>query len=72
MNNDSNTIKQLKTRLKMSNTQLGEYLGVSAHLIRKIITCERSISPILARLIYTLGVVETLAPSVHESLIKKG
>lgn len=48
---------------------MADYLGVPIHTLRKWETGERGGSATLLRLLDVLGIVEALAPAIHESLI---
>ena len=58
-----------RSRLKLSPAQMADYLGVPIYTLRKWESGERQGSATLLRLLDILGMVEALAPALHDSLI---
>lgn len=69
-NEFSSTIKQLMIRLDLSEKDASVYLGVPIHTLRKWIKGERIPGSATRRLLYVLGVVEAVAPWLHDVLVR--
>ena len=65
----SNPFTQLMTRLNLDEPRAAQYLGVPVFTLRKWIKGERKPSAATLRLIEVLGLIEALAPAMHEALI---
>ena len=66
---------QIKTtidRLGLTDKQASEYLGVPVYTLRKWLSGEREPSAATHRLIEVLGMLEALAPELHQSLLHRG
>ena len=57
-------------RLGLTERQAANYLGVPVFTLRKWVTGERLPNAATHKLIEVLHMVETLAPSIHQLLIK--
>lgn len=64
-------IKSTIDRLKLTDNQAADYLGVPVHTLRKWLTGEREPSAATYRLIEVLGMLEALAPAIHQSLLPR-
>ena len=62
-------LADLRSRLDLSPAQMADYLGVPIHTLRKWESGERSGSATLLRLLDVLGMVEALAPALHDSFL---
>ena len=62
-------LADLRSRLDLSPAQMAEYLGVPTHTLRKWETGERNGSATLLRLLDVLGMVEAMAPALHNSFL---
>jgi DNA-binding transcriptional regulator YiaG len=65
-------IKSTIERLQLTDNQAADYLGVPVFTLRKWLTGEREPSAATYRLVEVLGMLEALAPALHESLLPKG
>lgn len=65
----SNQFTQLMDRLHLDEPRAAEYLGVPVFTLRKWVKGERKPSAATLRLIEVLGLIEALAPAMHEALI---
>lgn len=65
----SERITDLQTRYNMNDAQVADYLGVPVHTLRNWRTGKRVPAAVVYKLLDVLGIVETLAPAVHEHLI---
>ena len=65
----SERITALQTRYSMNDAQVAEYLGVPVHTLRNWRTGKRVPAAVVYKLLDVLGIVEALAPAVHEHLI---
>jgi DNA-binding transcriptional regulator YiaG len=65
-------IKATIDRLKLTDNQAANYLGVPVHTLRKWLTGERKPGAATHKLIEILGMLEALAPALHESLLPRG
>jgi len=59
----------LRARLNFDESQAAAYLGVPVPTFRKWISGERQPNASVFRLIEVLGIIETLAPAIHDSLL---
>ena len=62
-------LAQTRSRLDLSPAQMADYLGVPLYTLRKWESGERSGSATLLRLLDVLGMVEAMAPALHESFL---
>jgi DNA-binding transcriptional regulator YiaG len=62
-------IKTTIERLSLNEKQASEYFGVPVFTLRKWCTGEREPGAATHRLIEVLGMIEALAPSMHQSLL---
>ena len=65
----SQTLEAMATRLSLDDTGMAAYLGVPVHTYRKWISGARQPGAAVHRLIYIMGTMEALAPSLHESFV---
>jgi DNA-binding transcriptional regulator YiaG len=65
-------IKYTIERLGLSEKQASEYFGVPVPTLRKWCAGEREPGAATHRLIEILGMVEALAPAIHQSLLSGG
>jgi DNA-binding transcriptional regulator YiaG len=68
----SERIKATIERLELSEKQASDYFGVPVPTLRKWLTGERAPGAATHKLIEVLGMLEALAPAIHESLLPKG
>ena len=64
----SKRLTHTRTRLGMTLPEMAAYLGVPVHTLRKWETGERQSSAVLIKLLDVLGLIEALAPAIHDSL----
>jgi transcriptional regulator with XRE-family HTH domain len=64
-----NPFTDLITRLGLDEPRAAQYLGVPVYTLRKWIKNERTPSAAVLRLIEVLGVIEALAPAIHDALV---
>ena len=62
-------VRHTLERLHLDDTRGAEYLGVPVFTVRKWITGEREPGAAVARLLDVLGMVEALAPALHDSFM---
>lgn len=65
-------LRQTMDRLTMTDTQGADYLGVPVFTFRKWLAGERRPSAATVRLLDVLGIVETMAPTIHEFVKSSG
>jgi DNA-binding transcriptional regulator YiaG len=65
-------IKDTIDRLGLTDKQAAEYLGVPVFTLRKWLTGERAPGAATHRLVEVLGMLEALAPELHQSLLHRG
>jgi DNA-binding transcriptional regulator YiaG len=65
-------IKSTIERLQLTDNQAADYLGVPVFTLRKWLTGEREPGAATYRLVEVLGMLEALAPALHESLLPRG
>jgi DNA-binding transcriptional regulator YiaG len=68
----SERIKATIERLGLSEKQASDYFGVPVPTLRKWCNAEREPGAATHRLIEILGMIEALAPSIHQSLLPRG
>lgn len=59
----------LMTRLSLDEPRAAAYLGVPVYTLHKWVTGERTPNAAVLRLLDVLGMIEALAPALHQSLI---
>lgn len=59
----------LMTRLGFDEPRAAAYLGVPVYTLHKWVTGERSPNAAVLKLLDVLGMIEALAPALHDSLI---
>jgi DNA-binding transcriptional regulator YiaG len=64
-------IRALMARRNMSQMDMARYLGVPQGTIGNWLGGTRTPNASVARLVEVLGMIEVLAPSIHEHLLKK-
>lgn len=62
-------VAQTVERLGLSEAQAAQYFAVPVYTVRKWLTGEREPGAAVARLLYVLGVLEAMAPDIHETLL---
>jgi hypothetical protein len=62
-------VRETLERLNLDDTRGAAYLGVPVFTVRKWITGEREPGAAVARLLDVLGMVEALAPALHDSFM---
>ena len=65
-------IAALRERLKLTNAQAADYLGVSVHTYIKWQSGERTPPAVAVRLLDVMGSLETIAPAIHDYFLPKG
>ena len=65
----SNQFTDLIARLGLDEPRAAAYLGVPVYTLRKWIKGERAPSAATLRLLEVLGLLEALAPAIHEALV---
>jgi DNA-binding transcriptional regulator YiaG len=63
-------IKATIERLGLTDNQAADYFGVPVHTLRKWLNGERAPGAATHKLVEILGLIEALAPAIHESLMK--
>jgi DNA-binding transcriptional regulator YiaG len=62
-------VRHTLERLHLDDIRGAEYLGVPVFTVRKWTTGEREPGAAVARLLDVLGMVEAMAPALHESFL---
>jgi hypothetical protein len=62
-------VRHTLERLHLDDTRGAAYLGVPVYTVRKWTTGEREPGAAVARLLDVLGLVEAMAPALHESFL---
>lgn len=62
-------VRETISRLKLDEARAADYLGVPVFTVRKWINGEREPNAAVVRLFDVLGMVEALAPALHDSLM---
>lgn len=62
-------LAQTRSRLDLSPAEMADYLGVPIYTLRKWESGERGSSAAVMRLLDVLGMVEAMAPALHESFL---
>lgn len=65
-------IAALRERLRLTNTQAADYLGVPIHTYIKWQSGERTPPAVAIRLLDVMGSLETIAPSIHDYFLPRG
>lgn len=63
-------IRNTIERLGLTDNQAADYFGVPLHTLRKWLNGERAPGAATHKLVEILGLIEALAPAIHESLLK--
>lgn len=64
-------IQTLRHRLGLTYKEMGDYLGVSSHLIRKYENGTREMSRTVVKLLELLEKIEEMSPEEHAKMIGK-
>lgn len=67
--NPTNPFTDLMARLGLDEPRAAQYLGVPVYTLRKWTKGERKPSAATLRLLEVLGLLEALAPAIHEALV---
>ena len=67
----SEQMKQMLTRLNLTEEQGAEYLGVPVHTFKKWLTGQRKPSASAVRLAEVLETIEVLAPALNNNFLPK-
>jgi hypothetical protein len=62
-------VRQTVDRLNLDEGQAAAYFGVPVYTVRKWCTGEREPAAVVVRLLDVLGLVEALAPALHNSFL---
>lgn len=62
-------IAQTVERLGLSETQAAQYFAVPVYTVRKWLTGEREPGAAVARLLEVMGLLEALAPNLHQTFL---
>lgn len=62
-------VKQTVDRLGLSDQQAAQYFAVPVFTVRKWLTGEREPGAAVARLLEVLGLLEALAPNIHQTFL---
>ena len=65
-------IKNTIERLGLTDKQAADYFGVPVFTLRKWLSGEREPGAATYRLVEVLGMLEALAPELHQSLLHRG
>ena len=63
-------IRNTIDRLGLTDNQAANYFGVPLHTLRKWLNGERAPGAATQKLLDVLGLIEALAPAIHDSLMK--
>jgi DNA-binding transcriptional regulator YiaG len=63
-------IRNTIERLGLTDNQAADYFGVPVHTLRKWLNGERAPGAATHKLVEILGLIEALAPAIHDSLLK--
>ena len=69
MSTISERIAAIQTRHNMTDSQVADYLGVPVHTLRNWRTGKRVPAAVVHKLLDVLGIIETIAPAIHGSLM---
>lgn len=62
-------VVQTVERLGLSEVQAAQYFAVPVYTVRKWLTGEREPGAAVARLLEVMGLLEALAPNIHQSFL---
>jgi hypothetical protein len=62
-------VRQTVDRLNLDEGQAAEYFGVPVFTVRKWLTGEREPGAAVARLLEVMGLLEALAPNLHQTFL---
>jgi hypothetical protein len=62
-------VRQTVDRLNLDETQAAAYFGVPVYTVRKWLTGEREPGAAVARLLEVMGLLEALAPNLHQTFL---
>ena len=62
-------VLQTVERLGLSEAQAAQYFAVPVYTVRKWLTGEREPGAAVARLLEVMGLLEALAPNIHQSFL---
>ena len=62
-------VRQTVDRLNLDEGQAAAYFGVPVYTVRKWLTGEREPGAAVARLLEVLGMIEALAPNLHQTFL---
>jgi hypothetical protein len=62
-------VRQTVDRLKLDEVQAAQYFGVPVFTVRKWCTGEREPGAAVARLLEVMGMLEALAPNLHQTFL---
>jgi hypothetical protein len=62
-------VRQTVDRLNLDEGQAAAYFGVPVYTVRKWLTGEREPGAAVARLIEVMGLLEALAPNLHQTFL---
>lgn len=65
----ANRVRETMTRLELNEKETAEYLAIPLFTLRKWIRGEREPSAAVIRLFDVLGMIESMAPAVHECFL---
>lgn len=65
----SETLTSVINRLGISEKQASNYFGVPVYTLRKWTSGQRKPSAAVVRLVEVLGLIEAMAPSLHDVLL---
>jgi DNA-binding transcriptional regulator YiaG len=63
-------IRNTIERLELTDNQAADYFGVPLFTLRKWLNGERAPGAATHRLVEVLGMLEAMAPAIHDSLLK--
>jgi DNA-binding transcriptional regulator YiaG len=63
-------IRNTIERLELTDNQAADYFGVPLFTLRKWLTGERAPGAATQKLLDVLGLIEAMAPALHDSLMK--
>jgi DNA-binding transcriptional regulator YiaG len=63
-------IRNTIERLGLTDNQAADYFGVPVFTLRKWLTGERAPGAATHKLVEILGLIEAMAPALHDSLLK--
>lgn len=69
LSGDAQRIKDTITRLRLTDTQAAQYLGVPVTTFRNWVTGQRAPGAAVMRLLEVLGTIEVMNPVLHAALM---